>query len=244
MKDSFKSSSVIGLNWIYESDSLPESTSWKMSPVDKWKWAFERSRDSVSVQLGDRLFFPPATCPSIIFLLAQKSSSNLRVPLKESKVFDVLSGCKDKAACLAHSAAASRKKKKKFLILFVGVCSWWHWPFQYLVTTTLPVWQVPIDGWCEAAIRQPIPQPQITVPACGNHNVEKGLIAHHPTYKVWHKWVFQWFCSRLVVCDHSALELSETKWQALSNHVNAKEMQKCTWAKTHKLGRGGVARSK
>lgn len=193
MKDSFKSSSVIGLNWIYESDSLPESTSWKMPLLDKWKWAFERSRDSVSAGISETFFFFSLSI-SPLNHFPSRFKSSFRVAVSgRSKVFDALSDCKDKAAHLTHSAAASREGKKQVLNTFFlkAFHSRWHWPFQYLGTTTLPVCKVPIDGWCETAISQPIPQPQITVPLRSNHNVEKGLIALHPTYKVWLKWVFR-----------------------------------------------------
>lgn len=69
-------------------------------------------------QLSLETFFFFLFCPSIIFPPGLKSSSSFRVVVWESKVFDVLSDCKDKAAHLTHRAAASREKKNKFLILF------------------------------------------------------------------------------------------------------------------------------
>lgn len=97
----------------------------------------------------------------------------------ENSVFDVWSDCKDKAAHLTHSAAAAAASvvffflNTFFIFYFKAFHPRWHWPFQYLGTTTLPVCKVPTDGWCETAISQPIPQPQITVPVRSNHNVEK-----------------------------------------------------------------------
>lgn len=173
MKDSFKSSSVMGLNWIYESDSLPASTSWKMPLVDKKKWAFERSRDTVSAKISAQLrnFFK--------ILPLNRFPSRFQICEGENNVFDVWSDCKDKAAHLTHSAAAAAASvvffflNNFFFFFFKAFHPRWHWPFQYLGTTTLPVCKVPTDGWCETAISQPIPQPQITVPVRSNHNVEK-----------------------------------------------------------------------
>lgn len=112
MKDSFKSSSVMGLNWIYESDSLPESTSWKMPPVDEKKWAFERSRDTVAARI-----FVPLRHFRFRFKIKQQLLSGCG---GENKVFDVLSDCKDKTAHPTHSAAPS--VFFFFVFFWVGFC--------------------------------------------------------------------------------------------------------------------------
>lgn len=61
------------------------------------------------------IFFPPATQPSIF---PGALAAAVQVALRESKVFDVVSDCKDKAAHLTHRAVASREENK-FLILSV-----------------------------------------------------------------------------------------------------------------------------
>lgn len=173
MKDSFKSSSVMGLNWIYDSDSLPGRMSWKMPPRDKTEWAFERSQDTASARISAQLinFFKLKSRPAV--LESSPASGGQR---KGNKVFEAPGGCKDKTAHPAHHGAACVLffwLPPPFLLRKKAFHPRWHWPFQYLGTTTLPVSKVPIDGWCATAISQPIPQPQITVPARSNHNVEK-----------------------------------------------------------------------
>lgn len=131
MKGSFKSSPVISLNWIYDLDSLPESTPWKMSWVDKGKWAFERSWDTVSgriFKLFSESFFFFFSWLSVTF--CSSSKIKLQWLRGKSEVFDVLSLCKDKAAHLTLSSAAAaaalvrkKRKKKRSVMHFKGFSS-------------------------------------------------------------------------------------------------------------------------
>lgn len=104
MKDSFKSSSVMGLNWIYDSDSLPGRMSWKMPPGDKTEWAFERSQDTASARISAQLinFFKLKSRPA-----ALESSPASGRQRNGNKVFEAPGGCEDKTARPAHHGAAS-----------------------------------------------------------------------------------------------------------------------------------------
>lgn len=104
MKDSFKSSSVMGLNWIYDSDSLPERMSWKMPPGDKTEWAFERSQDTASARISAQLinFSKLKSRPAVL-----ESSPAFGWQREGNKVFEAPGGCEDKTACPAHHGAAS-----------------------------------------------------------------------------------------------------------------------------------------
>lgn len=139
-----------------------ESAAWKMPPVAKWKWTFERSQNSERISPRLNIFHYNRSLPPGL-----KSNSNTK---EGGAVFFGL-----------------------YFYSFFFHKKAFHptWLFQYLGSTTLPVCKVPIDGWCEAAISRLILQPEITVPVRSNHSVggEKSLIALHPTYKVWLKWV-------------------------------------------------------
>lgn len=104
MKDSFKSSSVMGLNWIYDSDSLPGRMSWKMPPGDKTEWALERSQDAASARISAELInvFKLKSRPAV--LESSPASGRQR---KGNKVFEAPGGCEDKTARPAHHGAAS-----------------------------------------------------------------------------------------------------------------------------------------
>lgn len=97
MKDSFKSSSVMGLNWIYDSDSLPGRMSWKMPPGDKTEWAFERSQDTASARISARLinFFKLKSRPAVL-----ESSPDSGWQREGNKVFEAPGAVKIKLLVL------------------------------------------------------------------------------------------------------------------------------------------------